>query len=43
MSTFMTVVYVPLLNTPDVSCHNHLLHDAQIFPICVVDIGTYKQ
>jgi len=25
---FMTVVYMPLLNVPDVSCHNHLLHDA---------------
>lgn len=25
---FMTRVYMPLLNTPDVPCHNHLLHDA---------------
>lgn len=25
---FMTGVYMPLLNTPDVSCNNHLLHDA---------------
>jgi len=39
----MTRVYMPLLNTPDVPCHNHLLHDAYIFPICLVAIGIYKQ
>lgn len=40
---FMTGVYMPLLNTPDVPCHSHLLHDTYIFPICLVAIGIYKQ